>query len=218
ESYKYGSGVAAIHSSCFTPLKKEAFWPPYKEQQRFDKALRFGEVADENSWKLYGIARIFYETDDILKVRRKLKEAEVTSNLESEQEDINNNGRQKRKHKIVRKLYSSDDECSEQDSLPKPPPIKRTYLASNLLSLDGKDKLIALVSYVKEQNDQILTWIAKQNQKSINNTEFGIPDIPFSFPVQTIEELDELNAYVNDNNDKFTALASYLATWQYSNF
>ncbi|KAJ8937837.1 hypothetical protein NQ314_011698 [Rhamnusium bicolor] len=218
---QYGGGVAAIHSSWFTPLKKEAFWPPYKEQQRFDKALRFGEVADENSWKLYGIARIFYETDDILKVRQKLKDAEVTSNLESEQEDINNNGRQKRKHKIVRKLYSSDDECSEQESLPRPPPIKKDLFSFQSFVTGWKgtsdqltvtDKLIALVSHVKEQNDQILTWIAKQNQKSINNTEFGIPDIPFSFPVQTIEELDELNAYVNDNNDKFTALASYLAT------
>ncbi|KAJ8929535.1 hypothetical protein NQ314_017763 [Rhamnusium bicolor] len=113
----------------------------------------------------------------------------------------------KRKHKIVRKPYSSDDECKEQEST-RPPPIKRTYLAPIVLSLDGK----ALVSHVKEQNDQILTWIAKQNQKSTNNTEFGILDIPFSFPVQTIEELDELNAYVNDSNDKFTTLASGLAT------
>lgn len=61
------------------------------------------------------------------------------------------------------------------------------------------------MSHVKEQNDQILAWIAKQNN-NINNTEFGMPAMPFTFPVQSIEEFDQLNAYVDDNNDKFTAL------------
>ncbi|KAJ8959279.1 hypothetical protein NQ317_003932 [Molorchus minor] len=99
---QYGGGVALIHSTWFTPLKKEAFWPPYKEQQRFNKALRFGAVADESNWKLYSVSRIFYETDDILKARRKLKEAEVTSNLESE-EDVNNNGRKEKKTQSYKK-------------------------------------------------------------------------------------------------------------------
>lgn len=77
--------------------------------------------------------------DDILKARRKLKEAEVTSNLESEQENNDKSGRQKRKPKIVRKLYdTSDDEYNSGDEvLPRPPPIKRISLGSNLISPDG---------------------------------------------------------------------------------
>lgn len=55
-----GGGVAILHDSWLTPRKKEAFWPPFKEQYQFDKALKNGASVDTETWKLYKINRIFY--------------------------------------------------------------------------------------------------------------------------------------------------------------
>lgn len=54
-----GGGVAAVHSSWLTPRKEEVFWPPYKEQIRFDKALKYGEAVDTETWELFKVSRIF---------------------------------------------------------------------------------------------------------------------------------------------------------------
>lgn len=51
-----------MHKSWFTPLKREVWWPPYKQQSSFNKAVQKGEIPDENSWKLYSVHRLcFYE-------------------------------------------------------------------------------------------------------------------------------------------------------------
>ncbi|XP_031344736.1 uncharacterized protein LOC116171856 isoform X2 [Photinus pyralis] len=253
----HGGGVCAIPSLWLTPKKKEAFWPPFKDQSKFDKALSQREAVDESSWQLYNVSRIFYETDDILKAKKKAKEAQVSSNLESE-EELNRRGNKKRKSKATKKLsQSSDDEDSNDFELSRPPPVKRPSCSSEVhsqiepivvqrteLQLQSQDtprstnnhdiirnnftartgstsgisstqltiteKLVALVSTIKEQNDQILAWIAKQ---SINVTvAFGMPDIPYKLPIQTVEELDELNIYLTNNVETFDALRSYLAT------
>lgn len=60
-----GGSVAAVHSAWLTPLKKEVFWPPYKEQTKFDKALRTGETVDTEKWSLHGIRRIFYSSGNV---------------------------------------------------------------------------------------------------------------------------------------------------------
>uniref|UniRef100_A0A1Y1NDB3 DUF4806 domain-containing protein n=1 Tax=Photinus pyralis TaxID=7054 RepID=A0A1Y1NDB3_PHOPY len=256
--------IGAVHKSWLTPLKKQAYWPPYKEQEKFDKALRCGENV-QSSWTLWSVDRIFYQTDDILKARQKLKEAEFTSSLESECDEAANTGRQKRK-KASRKLFGSSEEDSEEEeeSLPRPPPIKRSTVTSRKeaavlksprhshlvstrlvqrptnqtdnfqspqtskgtlhhqnaaeqsreqLTVTVVDKLIALVARVKEQNDEILSWIAKQDNKNTNNiSSFGMPEIPFSLPLQTQQELLEFNSYLINNGEKYTALGSYLTT------
>lgn len=55
-----GGGVALVHSTWLTPRKKQAYWPPYKKQNLFDKALKTGE-APEDSWQLYSVKRSFFE-------------------------------------------------------------------------------------------------------------------------------------------------------------
>lgn len=81
-------------------------------------------------------------------------------------------------------------------------------LVANVLSVT--DKLIKLVSHVKQQNDHILAWIAKQN---INTTSVMTPDdLPFSFPLESFNELNEFDEYIRNNIDKFKALESYLST------
>lgn len=57
-----GGGLALVHKSWITPRKKEVYWPPYKDQKVFTKALKFGEEVDEAKWKLYGIEKTYYET------------------------------------------------------------------------------------------------------------------------------------------------------------
>lgn len=59
---KHGGGVAAVNSAWLTPLKKEVFWPPYKDQNKFDKALKTGETVDTEKWTLHSISRIFYRS------------------------------------------------------------------------------------------------------------------------------------------------------------
>ncbi|KAF5308341.1 hypothetical protein FQR65_LT18224 [Abscondita terminalis] len=249
----YGGSVAAVHTNWFTPLKRNLFWPPYKDQQRFDRALRHGEAVDENSWTLYKVQRIFHTTDDLAKARRKLKEAELTSNIDSEADIDDDNIRRKRKHIRARKLY--DDTSDEADeTLPRPPIVKRPKINSqsetgqgncidvrSLVQINERlhspsrissnhnrsstftnstpscnshvtDTLIALVSKVKEQNDQILAWISSQSNVSKTNITFGVPEIPFSLPLQNDQELNQFDTYIRNNNDIFVALVSYLAT------
>ncbi|CAH1111589.1 unnamed protein product [Psylliodes chrysocephalus] len=78
-----GGGLALIHRKWLTPRKRRVYWPPYKELNTFNKSLKNGEEVNE-SWSLYGVKRIFYETDDLEKGRRKLKQAENSSDLNSE--------------------------------------------------------------------------------------------------------------------------------------
>lgn len=62
------------------------------------------------------------------------------------------------------------------------------------------EKLVSLIATVKEQNDEILRWINRQNTKNVNNVT-GLPDIPFAFPLKTVKELDQLDVYLKTNND-----------------
>ncbi|XP_071578619.1 uncharacterized protein [Temnothorax nylanderi] len=258
---KNGSGVAAVNSAWLTPLKREVFWPPYKEQKKFDKALKTGEPVDTEKWTLHSITRIFYRSDDLLKTREKLKLSQVISNLESEEE--NEGVRKKRKRISTRIPTSSDNELEEQREtrLPRPPPIKRTNLNFNACknleqdftltrshsplpistlnrcgnispsvasastaspvinnistiphrqitqTTDNFEKLVSLVATVKEQNTEILRWINRQN-----TTNNALPDIPFAFPLNTVEEVDQLDVYLKTNNNDSIALSAYLST------
>ncbi|XP_067207445.1 uncharacterized protein [Linepithema humile] len=123
---KHGGGVAAVNNAWLTLLKKEVFWPPYKDQNKFDKALKTGETVDTEKWTLHSISRIFYRSDDLVKIREKLKQSEIISNLESEEE--NESIRKKRKRIPNKRICSlSDDEQEEQrkKQLPRPPLVKQ---------------------------------------------------------------------------------------------
>lgn len=57
-----GGGLAIVHTKWITPRKKEVFWPPYKDNVTFMRALKRGEDINENTWQIYGIARNFFES------------------------------------------------------------------------------------------------------------------------------------------------------------
>lgn len=54
--------LALVHASWLTPRKREVFWPPFKAQNRFDKALKRGQEPEQGTWPLYKIKRIFFES------------------------------------------------------------------------------------------------------------------------------------------------------------
>lgn len=56
-----GGGVGLVHHTWLTPRKKEVWWPPYKQQASFQKALKKGEVPTETTWNLCGVARSFFD-------------------------------------------------------------------------------------------------------------------------------------------------------------
>lgn len=59
-------GVALVNSLWLTPRKQEVFWPPYKSQSQFDKAMKNGVIPEEKgSWAIYKIKRCFFETSKI---------------------------------------------------------------------------------------------------------------------------------------------------------
>lgn len=57
-----GGGVAIVRKSWITPRKKEVFWPPYKQSQQHNKALKQNEPVDVDIWSVYKIKRCLFET------------------------------------------------------------------------------------------------------------------------------------------------------------
>lgn len=59
-------GLAVVKSSWLTPRKKNVFWPPIKDTKQFKKTLLCNKDPSKDSWLLYGISRIFYESGMLL--------------------------------------------------------------------------------------------------------------------------------------------------------
>jgi hypothetical protein len=60
--FKGSLEVAVVCAKWLTPRKKEVFWPPYKENGIFMRALKKQEELDPKIWKLHVVERIFHET------------------------------------------------------------------------------------------------------------------------------------------------------------
>ncbi|KAJ8973091.1 hypothetical protein NQ317_006482 [Molorchus minor] len=202
-----------------TPRKREVWWPPYKQQTAFEKALKKGEVPNE-TWTLCKVARSFFEE-------------ELVSDVQSEIED--NEPTRRRISKPRRLSYSSDEE--PLSALPLPPKIKApnkytphkdvlsctrevTSSPKSVISIEsegqasgtlapplvitkdvGPDfnaKFLSLLIHVKEQNSQILKILK-------TNKPVGVPivnelpdDIPVQFPVSSFDDLKQVEEYLND--------------------
>ncbi|CAG9762751.1 unnamed protein product [Ceutorhynchus assimilis] len=114
-----GGGLSVINKAWLTPKKKEAFWPPCKALNLFNKIIRENDPVIENDWALHGIKRVMYETDDYEKAQRKCREAEDTSNLETEEEESTKARRRKRAKKIDTSISDESDDASFQQKKKK---------------------------------------------------------------------------------------------------
>ncbi|CAH1102781.1 unnamed protein product [Psylliodes chrysocephalus] len=234
---KDGGGLAVVSDTWLTPRKKQVYWPPYKDNGQFRKALTKGEEVNSETWKLYDIHRTFYECDDYAKACIKLKKAQVTSDIQS---DENEEVIQKRR-RIPRKLSYSDSEEEDSCKLPRPPPIKlgktstpalvnllsstspevtpsSSYIASSQASTDTSrdttldraayETLLKYVLKVKEQNQQILSLLQK---KSTDVPVSMVPsDLPINFPLNLEEDLRSLENYLN-NKENLNVLILYFS-------
>lgn len=56
---KDGGSISVVHKTWLTPRKTEVYWPPYKKQSRFERALLKAEPVDMKKWELFKIKRTF---------------------------------------------------------------------------------------------------------------------------------------------------------------
>ncbi|XP_056635961.1 uncharacterized protein LOC130901655 [Diorhabda carinulata] len=314
--FQNNGGISLVHSAWLTPLKREVFWPPKQTTGNFIKLLKSGqEPPQDNSWKLHQIKRIFFQTDDYKIAEKKIKKAEITSDLTTDAEE---SAIISPRRKIRPKKFSTDDEqeevlsSSEDDfpknkkPLPRPKPIIRKSITNILSDYSGpiqtfplasagqsqrsfedsdstnqlyylppqhsakdtqltkssgqiirgsasnqsfcqaavsnsspynpstskatdvqsniravvesngantQDDVITLLKTIREQNNQILQWIRKQDRSGNHASNTDLPDdIGVQFPLNSQEDITKLETYLSEKNNCL-ALSAYLSTF-----
>ncbi|KAJ8934549.1 hypothetical protein NQ318_004979 [Aromia moschata] len=143
-----GGGISIVHNEWMSPRKTEVYWPPYKEQSQFNRALKRGEKVNTETWKLFKIARCFYSSVSEFKNMRKQIMMRVSSCvLEKSNREFMNPLRNNQSITKQSLIFSNDKENIE-----------------TLIQLQERN--IELLMHIKEQNKQILTIIGKQDKCS----------------------------------------------------
>ncbi|KAF2897770.1 hypothetical protein ILUMI_08401 [Ignelater luminosus] len=204
------------------------------------------DITDD--WKLYAVERIFCDTDDYENAKNKLKRAEVTSDIQTDEKSSYH-----RKRKKVRRfscdeigLNKSDSETEEESqsllrlrppqpkkvlpsvsyniesvaansaiSTETPLPATQTSTTSFSDHADIENKntfgiLLTEILKLKEQNKQILNLL--QKSVTINENNLSVPEnLPIALSVQTLEDLEKLEAYLNEKsqNAQFKKMLKY---------
>ncbi|KAG8176609.1 hypothetical protein JTE90_028591 [Oedothorax gibbosus] len=140
--------IIIVRASWLTPKKQECFWPPCKLSDKFNSTLSKTEVPGEK-WTLIKIKKRLYETDDLVKARKKAREAEIESDLLTDDppEDTSSQRKSKRKRKRIQfSPQVSDDGSSESEPqrdldiihMPDPP-------SCNLLGIQINDSFLFII-------------------------------------------------------------------------
>ncbi|KAJ8940889.1 hypothetical protein NQ318_004588 [Aromia moschata] len=147
-----GGGISIVHNEWMSPRKTEVYWPPYKEQSQFNRALKRGEKVNTETWKLFKIARCFYSSDDYEKIHTKLKDCEITSDIQSDDD----NAVSKIRKRIPNKKYFviSDEETDNDESQLLRPPRNLTgeLDVGNLTKLDKSSLSQRIHESIKKQS------------------------------------------------------------------
>lgn len=61
-----GGGLSLVNKVWITLRKKQVFWPPYKDQSQFDRSLKRGEDVNKETWSLFNIKKIFFESGELI--------------------------------------------------------------------------------------------------------------------------------------------------------
>lgn len=93
--------------------EKTCRWPPFRSSQKIQVAVKQC-IFPSSDFKELPV-KVLYRTDDYLKARKKLSDAEFTSDIQTEAEEIEDGKRKKRPN---RRYVESSDE-SEEDQPPK---------------------------------------------------------------------------------------------------
>ncbi|CAG9771183.1 unnamed protein product [Ceutorhynchus assimilis] len=184
-----GEGLAVVHTSWLTPLKKEVFWPPIKDSKLYRKALVESEPV-ESDWTLYGVKKIYFQTGDLNKAFRKEKEAEQTSDIYDTDDAtsvvIN------RPRKRIKRVLDSDDDSGDDSRFSRPPQIKIKQLSGSIEK--RQERQISLPSTSKERSTatspQLLTIGATPYARTPDITESNLPI--FINVLNTVKEQNKL--------------------------
>ncbi|XP_063234240.1 uncharacterized protein LOC134537581 isoform X4 [Bacillus rossius redtenbacheri] len=129
---EFSDGQQILPSKWITPKKSHAYWPAFTSNKRYDTAVERLEPY-EDSWKQFPLLRIMGTADTFEKGKRKLREAEVFSDINSE-DDAETAKRRRREHAQRHNSSSSEDEYVTKETrlpvfpkapIPKPKPLVR---------------------------------------------------------------------------------------------
>lgn len=178
-----GRGLAVINSQWLTPRKHEVYWPPIKDSVQFNKAVRsLNQCIDVDTWIPYKLSKIFYTTDDYDKARQKLKQAELTSDLNTDTDESKN-----RKRLRPKKLLDSSSDEEEVSKFQRPPKVK-------LNALENSDNIQTdFISRKKQSHPIVPEKIALtpgcstlNNHSKLNSKENVTPTVRCSTPVSSL--------------------------------
>nr|XP_034306223.1 uncharacterized protein LOC117680343 isoform X2 [Crassostrea gigas] len=121
--------VELVPVSWITSDKKECFWPNFRSTSKQKMAVRQGMLPNSTEFKKF-VVKIMYQTKDYEKARKKLKEAECKSDLQTEVEE--EEVTKKRTKRPNPKYDDSDTESSDSDSeiRPRSPKKKKENFAN----------------------------------------------------------------------------------------
>ncbi|KAK4886820.1 hypothetical protein RN001_003091 [Aquatica leii] len=128
-----GGGLSVIRSEGYTPRKKEVFWLSTKESKKFEKIL-LSENQTFDKWKLYSIKRCLYESDDYKVIKKKLRRAEDTSDLQSEADEVVATLSKRKTRPTQRLLQFDSSELDTASKFSRPPTISLDRQLRNVAS------------------------------------------------------------------------------------
>ncbi|KAK4887164.1 hypothetical protein RN001_003435 [Aquatica leii] len=192
-----GGRLSVIRSEGYTPRKKEVFWPSTKESKKFENIL-LSENQTFDKWKLYSIKRCLYESDDYKVIKKKLRRAEDTSDLQSEADEVvaTLSKRKTRRTQRLLEFDSSEEDTASKFSRPPTISLDRQYLLRVFLVLFN----LYVIIYGKVRN------IASQQQLEVLEpiAQCSIPISRSSTPQSSLSGLD---SSIVENSTLTTCLA-----------
>ncbi|KAF5301402.1 hypothetical protein FQR65_LT19215 [Abscondita terminalis] len=160
--------IDLISNKWLTSTEKHTFWPPYKTQDLYNRALIKLESPSEPSWTHYEIKRYFFHCDGYENARRKIKLAEVTSDVQSD--DDEEIIPKKRRRQMTRKLYESSEDSDQEcftDELTRYKNQKITETSKSFGDLDLTCEQ-EQVGNTRSQSEIIQTGSTPSTSKTVN--------------------------------------------------
>ncbi|XP_011858463.1 PREDICTED: uncharacterized protein LOC105556019 [Vollenhovia emeryi] len=165
---EFEDGVQIIPNNWFTADLKQAYWPHYTTNQRYDTAVKLMEPP-KSTWLKHPVNKIFRTFSCYEKARKKLKDVEDLSDINSctETEAYLKKSRKIRAAKVVTDSSSnSSDEFSEADQIfkdiPKVPKKEKTTTHTKIKTV------------MKNGNANVSC--AKEKQVKINKNKYVMED------------------------------------------
>ncbi|KAL4702009.1 hypothetical protein ACJJTC_005597 [Scirpophaga incertulas] len=218
EDKDQGEGLGLVLSKWITPRKSEVFWPPVKEQYKFDKLLKQNEEPDREKWATYGISRCFYETEINSEVSNCLltpiksipQAVATTSSLQ-----LSTKLTSLKRTAPLKSNY--DDNVCNSDITIDTTPISSNINFRNHES-DFQKKILDTLITIREQNKELcaqnreIISLLKKNQDNVGpQISFTLPKLPVGLPLQSETDIHELEIHLSSDSN-LTRLGAYLAS------